>query len=741
VLALIPLLPFLGFLVNAAIGRRLSKGVSGVLACAVMLASFALSVTAVRQLAGLPADGREIVQTVFTWIRSGDFTLDLTLRLDPLSALMILVITGIGSLIHIYSTAYMHEETDADYARFFSYLNLFVFFMLVLVLGANFLVMFVGWEGVGLCSYLLIGFYYVKKSAGDASKKAFIVNRIGDYAFILGTLLALITFGTLDFQLIAAKATPMAPETTFLTLNLITLLMFIGATGKSAQIPLYTWLPDAMEGPTPVSALIHAATMVTAGVYMIGRNAVLFEHAPITLGIVAAVGAATALFAGTIGLVQNDIKRVLAYSTVSQLGYMFLAMGVGAFGAGVFHLYTHAFFKACLFLGSGAVIHALHGEQDIRYMGGLKKALPITYWTFLVAALAIAGVPLLAGFFSKDEILFETFDHGHTWLWVVGAITSLLTATYMFRLVFLTFHGDRRAAPAAADDAHGHASHHGHDDHAHAHGHSTPPSPAHAGFGAAGAHGDHHEHLHDAPPAMALALVVLAVGSAFAGYLGVPHALGGHNTLGEWLHPAFVATPRALAECNVPVALPGAPAGMTLAECAPGDAVPALASSSATATERALPASGSAETQAPAEAGAEPGGAEDKTALELTLMGVSSLIAVIGIALAAFLWLKNPRIPASLATQFPGLHRLLLNKYYVDEIYDATIVHPIERASTDGLWKGVDVKGVDGAVNLAGYLVAGVSAVLRLTQTGSVRSYAASTFVGVVLVLGYYLWR
>jgi NADH-quinone oxidoreductase subunit L len=585
VLALIPLLPFLGFLVNASVGRRLSKAVSGGLASAVMLAAFAVAVAQVMALAGLPADGREISQTVFTWIQSGDFTLDLTLRLDPLSALMILVITGIGSLIHIYSTAYMHEETDADYARFFSYLNLFVFFMLVLVLGANFLVMFVGWEGVGLCSYLLIGFYYVKKSAGDASKKAFIVNRIGDYAFILGTLLAFVTFGTLDFQLIAAKATPMAPEVAFGTLSLITLLMFIGATGKSAQIPLYTWLPDAMEGPTPVSALIHAATMVTAGVYMIGRNAVLFEHAPITLGIVAAVGAATALFAGTIGLVQNDIKRVLAYSTVSQLGYMFLAMGVGAFGAGVFHLYTHAFFKACLFLGSGAVIHALHGEQDIRYMGGLKKALPITYWTFLIASLAIAGVPLLAGFFSKDEILFETFRHGHTWLWVVGAITSLLTATYMFRLVFLTFHGERRAAPAAA--VHGGHGGHGHDNH-HGAAHPTPPSPAHAGSGAASGHHDHGGHLHDAPPAMAIALIVLALGSVLAGYLGVPHALGGHNALGEWLHPAFVATPKALAECNVPVALPGAPAGMTLAECAPGDAVPAVASAAQVAGERAL---------------------------------------------------------------------------------------------------------------------------------------------------------
>ena len=710
-LALIPLLPFLGFLVNASLGRRLPKTVSGGLACAAMLAALAVAVAQVMALAALPPESREISHTVFTWIKSGDFALDLTFRLDPLSALMILVITGIGSLIHIYSTAYMHEETDSDFARFFSYLNLFVFFMLLLVLGSNFLVMFVGWEGVGLCSYLLIGFYYVKKSAGDAAKKAFIVNRVGDYLFVLGALLAFVTFGSFDFQIIAAKATAMPPEVAFGTLSLITLLLFGGATGKSAQIPLYTWLPDAMEGPTPVSALIHAATMVTAGVYMIGRNAVLFEHAPITLGVIAAVGAATALLAGTIGLVQNDIKRVLAYSTVSQLGYMFLAMGVGAFGAGVFHLYTHAFFKACLFLGSGAVIHALHGEQDIRHMGGLKKGLPITYWTFLIAAIAIAGVPGLAGFFSKDEILFETFAHGHQVLWVMGVVTSLLTAIYMFRLVFLTFHGARRAAPAAA------------------------------GHGAHAAHG--HGGLHDAPPAMAIALIVLALGSVLAGYLGVPHALGGHNSLAEWLKPSFTATSKALAECNVPVSLPGAPAGMTMAECAPGDAVPAVASAAQTASELAIPASAQAGDahEAQADAGHGAAGEEDQTTLELTLMGVSSLIALLGIGLAAFLWLKHPQIPASLAARFPGLHTLLLNKYYVDEIYDAAIVHPIQTASSQGLWKVADARIIDGAVNVTGYLVAGVSAVLRLFQTGSVRSYAASTFVGVVVILGYYLWR
>ena len=376
---------------------------------------------------------------------------------------MILVITGIGSLIHIYSTAYMHDEVDSEFARYFSYLNLFAAFMLVLVLGANFPVMFVGWEGVGLCSYLLIGFWFKKKSATDAGKKAFVVNRIGDYAFILGMLALFAQFGTLDFQGVAVGGGARCRRRpAFGILSLATLLLFIGATGKSAQIPLYIWLPDAMEGPTPVSALIHAATMVTAGVYMIGRNAVLFSHAPETLTIVAVIGALTALMAGTIGLVQNDIKRVLAYSTVSQLGYMFLAMGVGAFGAGIFHLYTHAFFKALLFLGSGAVIHALHGEQDIRNMGGLKKELPITYWTFLIG---VAGDCRRArrwpGSSARTRSCSRPSPKGTRILWVIGALTSLLTATYMFRLVFLTFHGERRHdAPAAADahDSHGHAS-------------------------------------------------------------------------------------------------------------------------------------------------------------------------------------------------------------------------------------------------------------------------------------------
>src|SRR5476649_1023370 len=443
-LILIPLLPFIGFLLNASFGKRVSKAAAGAVACGAMLGAFVVSLAAVWQLVALPHESRAIANQVFTWISSGDFTAAFTLRLDPLSSVMILVITGIGSLIHIYSTAYMHEESDSEFARYFSYLNLFAAFMLVLVLGSNFLVMFVGWEGVGLCSYLLIGFWYQKKAASDAGKKAFIVNRIGDFGFVLGVLLLFVRFGTVDFQEVARAAAAVSPEAAFGTVSWITLLLFIGATGKSAQIPLYIWLPDAMEGPTPVSALIHAATMVTAGVYMIGRNAVLFSHAPHTLAIVAVIGAATALMAGTIGLVQNDIKRVLEIGRASQLGYMFLAMGVGAYAAGVFHLYTHAFFKALLFLGSGAVIHALAGEQDLRRMGGLRKELPITYWTFLIGALAIAGVPGLAWFFSKDEILFHTFASGHLLLWVVGTITSFLTAIYMFRLVFMAFHGVRR---------------------------------------------------------------------------------------------------------------------------------------------------------------------------------------------------------------------------------------------------------------------------------------------------------
>ncbi len=652
----IPLFPLVGFLINATVGRRLPKVVSGWIATIAMVAAFGWSAGAVwRMLALEPVGGvRAIDDRVYTWIASGSLQVPFELRLDPLSAVMVLVVSGIGALIHLYSTAYMHEETDGEYARYFSYLNLFAAFMLVLVLGANFPVMFIGWEGVGLCSYLLIGFWFTKPSAADAGKKAFVVNRVGDFGFILGMIGLFWLFGTLDFQEIAAAVSGMPVEVTFGVLTGITLLLFLGATGKSAQIPLHVWLPDAMEGPTPVSALIHAATMVTAGVYMIGRNAVLFGHAEITMQVVAVVGCVTALMAGTIGLVQNDIKRVLAYSTVSQLGYMFLAMGVGAFAAGIFHLYTHAFFKALLFLGSGAVIHALHGQQDMRFMGGLRKDLPITYWTFLVGTLAIAGVPFLSGFFSKDEILWKTFSEGHTVLWVLAVLTAFLTATYMFRLLYMTFFGERRHDPPA--------------------GHSAPSHPPHHG-------------LHDAPAPMAVALVVLAIGAVVAGYVGVPHALGGHNQIDAFLAPSFEAHGVGLAEVTA----------------------------------------------------AEP--AHDDAATELGLMGLSTLVALAGIGLATIVFLRRPQIADRLAVQWSGLHRLLAGKYFVDEVYDAAIVQPIKRTSAGFLWKGMDAGFIDGTVNAVGLSVRFWSAVLRRFQTGSVRAYAMSLFAGVVVVLGYFIWR
>jgi NADH-quinone oxidoreductase subunit L len=701
-LLLIPLLPLVGFLVNASLGRRLAKSISGGVACAAMVASFVVAVLSV--LAMLRSASGAVQQDVFTWFSSGNLQVPLALRLDHLSAVMILVVTGIGSLIHIYSTGYMHDERDSEYARYFSYLNLFASFMLVLVLGANFPVMFVGWEGVGLCSYLLIGFWFKKKSASDAGKKAFVVNRIGDFGFILGMLLIFATFGTLDFQQVAAAADARAVEHGVLgVMTVATLLLFLGATGKSAQIPLYVWLPDAMEGPTPVSALIHAATMVTAGVYMIGRNAVLFSHAPTTLAVVAGIGAATALLAGTIGLVQNDIKRALAYSTVSQLGYMFLAMGVGAYAAGIFHLYTHAFFKALLFLGSGAVIHALAGEQDLRNMGGLKKDLPITYWTFLIGALAISGFPLLSGFFSKDEILYRTFtsqNSNRLLLWGIAALTSLLTATYMFRLVFLAFHGERRMAHTqgaahAVEEPAAHAK----GGHAAAHGHG---SPAAAG------------HLHDAPPSMAIPLIVLAIGSVFAGYVGVPHALGGSNRIEQFLEPSFEVSSLAheqQAATAGNAADAGTPAGVR-----------------------------SASLQEPhaAQGPASPGEHGDN---ELLLMAISTGIAFAGIGIAAYFWLRNRPAADRLSRSMSGVYQLLCHKYYVDELYDAAIVQPIKLFSTGALWKGMDAGLVDGAVNGLGMVVEAGSGQLRRVQTGSIRAYAAALFLGVVAILGFYLWR
>ncbi len=504
----IPLLPLLGAAVNglggAIIQRRFGKRAISALAVTPVLLAFVLSVVAFFQLVGMEPEHRFLLDDVSRWIDVGALKADIAFWVDPLSCVMILVVTGIGGLIHIYSTGYMHD--DDAYWRFFAYLNLFTFAMLTLVLGDSLLLMFVGWEGVGLCSFALIGFWWREQVNTTAGNKAFIVNRVGDFGFVLGIFLIFWSLdaaghGSVVFRDIQHHAVSLEGRTIWglPVVVLATLFLFVGATGKSAQIPLYVWLPDAMQGPTPVSALIHAATMVTAGVYMIARLNFLFAMAPETLAVVAGIGAATAFFAATIGLVQNDIKRVLAYSTVSQLGYMFVAMGVGAYAAGVFHLVTHAFFKACLFLGSGSVIHGMSGEQDMRKMGGLKDKMPTTFWTFLIATMAIAGTPLTACFFSKDEILWKAYSspYGSAGLWIIGVAGAGMTACYMFRQVFMTFFGELRA------------------DHEVAH------------------------HVHESPRAMTMPLVILAAGSLLVGFLGVPEFLGGSNRFEAWLEPVF----------------------------------------------------------------------------------------------------------------------------------------------------------------------------------------------------------
>ncbi|MBZ5541702.1 MAG: NADH-quinone oxidoreductase subunit L [Acidobacteriia bacterium] len=497
---IIPLLPLLGAAINGLLGAKWpNKTVSAVAVGSTGL-SFLAALECVREFLQLRPDQIPWVQQYFTWITAGNFRAGFDLQVDQLTIVMLMVVTGVGWLIHIYSMGYMAHE--GGYYRFFSYLNLFMFFMLILVLGANYVVLFVGWEGVGLSSYLLIGFYFLKKSASDAGKKAFIVNRIGDFGFMLGMFLLYRTFGTLDFVPLFAKAAPLQADALG-QVGVVTaacLLLFMGATGKSAQIPLYVWLPDAMEGPTPVSALIHAATMVTAGVYVVARSHVLFTHAPTAMLVVAITGAATALFAATIGLVQTDIKKVLAYSTVSQLGYMFLACGVGAFSAGIFHLMTHAFFKALLFLAAGSVIHAMGGEQDMRRMGGLSGKIRWTYLTMLMGTLAIAGAPLFAGFFSKDAILFSAFQSetgGHI-LYAAGLFSALLTAFYMFRLIFLTFHGQPRFD-------------------------------------------EHHVHVHESPKSILVPLVILAVLSIAGGWMAAPAFWGGPDHFAAFLAPVFGA--------------------------------------------------------------------------------------------------------------------------------------------------------------------------------------------------------
>jgi NADH-quinone oxidoreductase subunit L len=492
---IIPLLPLLGAAANGIFGGSWPKStVTGVALSSTTLA-FLAALEALREFLSLSPNQIPWIKTYFTWISAGGFQADFALQVDQLTVIMLLVVTGVGWLIHIYSTGYMHD--DPGYRRFFSYLNLFMFFMLVLILAANYLLMFVGWEGVGLCSYLLIGFYFLKQSATNAGNKAFWVNRVGDFGFLLGLLLIFRTFGTLDFATVLPRAAsmPADPAGQIGTLTAIALLLFVGAAGKSAQLPLYVWLPDAMEGPTPVSALIHAATMVTAGVYMVVRSHAIFLNAPVAMQVVGVIGCLTALFAATIGLVQTDIKKVLAYSTVSQLGYMFLACGVGAFSAGIFHLMTHAFFKGLLFLAAGSVIHAMGGEQDMRKMGGLRKKIPVTFWTMFMATLAIAGAPGFSGFFSKDEILNEA-QRVSPVLWGLGVLTAGLTSFYMFRLLFLTFFG-------------------------------------------AGRYDQHQVHVHESPKNMTVPLIVLAILSVCGGWMAAPQLMGGVNHFQQFLAPVL----------------------------------------------------------------------------------------------------------------------------------------------------------------------------------------------------------
>lgn len=646
--SLLLVFPLLGAAVNGIIGKRLPVWMVSLTGCGTVFISFAIASAAFFELLRLPSDERAAVQVLFTWIESGDFSARAAFLFDPLSSVMILVVTGVSFLIHVYSIDYMKGE--AGYYRFFSYMNLFVFMMSILVLADNFLLMFIGWEGVGLCSYLLIGYYFETRVAGDAAKKAFIVNRIGDFGFLLAVFLIFVTFGTLDFLEISRLASVEFPaaEAGFGVLGIICLLLFLGAAGKSAQIPLYVWLPDAMAGPTPVSALIHAATMVTAGVYMIARSSALYSRAPEAMMAVACIGVATALLAALIALTQRDIKKVLAYSTVSQLGYMFLAVGVGAFGAGIFHLFTHAFFKALLFLGSGSVILALHHEQDMFRMGGLRKYLPFTWLTMATATLAIAGIPPFAGFFSKDEILWKslTAPGGSEVLWMVGVAVAGLTAFYMARLMFLTFYGAERFREPS-----GKASHH-------EPGHLDPREPS----------------LYIRVP-----LLILALLSAFAGLIGLPAWLG-PNYFEEYLHPSFKYV---------------------------------LAGEGAHHAGHGLE-------------------------IGLTLLVVALVVSAAW--LAWYFFLKDPGRRAKAIGSCKGACTLLVNKFYVDEIYDILIIRPLQRISTTFLWRFTDDAVIDGAVNGTASLMKFFSDHARKIQNGYVRGYVTWIIAGAVFLSLYVLF-
>ncbi len=637
----IPLLPLIGFLING-FGARGNLGPVQTqrvhwVGCLAPLGSLLISIAAFVRLLGLSPEHRVLTDTVFTWISAGEFTARLSFSMDALSAVMCLVVTGVGFLIHVYSVGYMHG--DRSYARYFAYLNLFMAMMLVLVLGDNLLLLFLGWEGVGLCSYFLIGFWYEDPEKAFAGLKAFVVNRIGDFGFLLGIFLLFWSLGragvwTIDFAEIQDKVHLLSPA----LITAICLFLFMGAMGKSAQIPLYVWLPDAMAGPTPVSALIHAATMVTAGVYMVARMHFLFIASDFAMHWVAWVGAITALFAATIGICQNDIKKVLAYSTVSQLGYMFVGVGVGAYAAGIFHLMTHAFFKALLFLGAGSVMHAMGNETDIQKMGGLRKKMPWTFWTFLVATLAICGFPPFSGFFSKDEILWQAFSSrfGSTGLWFVLWLGAALTSFYMFRLVFLTFFGEPR-------DAH------------------------------------LHEHAHESPAVMTIPLALLAVGAACAGFVGVPESWGFTNRLERFLEPVV---------------------------------------------------------------GGIPHGAHFSHGTEFAFMGLSVAVGLAGLVAAWWLYLKSRDLPARIAEAVPRLYDLVYHKYYVDEIYDFLIVRPLRNLSEVVLWKVMDAGIVDnGLVNGTARFFQRCALSLRRIQVGDVQSYAFAMVVGILAIVGFFLFQ
>ncbi|MFH1844515.1 MAG: NADH-quinone oxidoreductase subunit L [bacterium] len=671
----IVLLPLLGAAINGLLNRRLPRRLVGLIACSSVGVSFALTVRVFLRLKDLPVAERFITDSLYTWLGFGAVSVDLGFAMDQLSAIMALVVTGVSFLIHIYSLGYMAH--DQGYQRFFAYLNLFVFAMLCLVLGENLLMLFVGWEGVGLCSYLLISFWFNDEANAAAGKKAFIVNRVGDFGFLLGIFLVGATLmphlgegeGLFSFRVLAAHSHLLAPVATALGL-----LFFLGATGKSAQIPLYIWLPDAMAGPTPVSALIHAATMVTAGVYMVARLNFIYVQSETAMLVVAIVGAATALLAATIALAQNDIKKVLAYSTVSQLGYMMLACGVGAFTAGIFHLMTHAFFKALLFLGSGSVIHAMSNEQDMRVMGGLAKRLPLTFWTFLTGTLAITGIFPLAGFFSKDEILWKVFsgEHGSPVLWGVGFLVAGLTAFYMMRLVVLTFAGKNRASEEV------------------------------------------RHHIHESPATMTAPLVVLAVLSVIGGWIGWPHFLGGSNRFEQWLEPVFLG-PGNLAHVEL-VLQPGhhAADGAHLVE------------SGHSATEAAAH-----QTHETVAAAAEHAAHNPSTEWLLMLLSVG--IAILGLSLGYWIYHKR----ADLAEGWRrlaggGPHRLLANKYYVDELYENSLIKPAYLLSRKVLWRWIDAGLIDGLlVNGSAIFVAITGSILRLFQNGMLRFYAYVFALGV----------